>query len=352
VALLLAVLGASGCNLSFGATPHVTVTSAPTLSKITEFQFPARKAFARAITTGGDGNMWFGLTATSGGPDHIAPQIGRITPNGTITEFPLPARDAAIPSVAKGPDGNIWYLRTSSSGPARAVPSAVGRVTPTGVVTEFSYNGFGSSLTPGRDGALWFTEVNEAETRGFIGRITVEGKITEYPITPAGALPQAIVSGSDGALWFGTVASQSGAASIVRMTTQGAMKIFPLPAKAAAPSSLVFGPDGALWFVEPPVNLEKGPHLGHMLVTGEYKQYPLKVGGNVLAGLAVGPDNAIWVAGPGALERFTVLGAETNVALPNPNDVAVAITAGPHGFLWFSEIPVDANAAGKIARLS
>ena len=89
-----------------------------------------------------------------------------------------------------------------------------------------------------------------------------------------------------------------------------------------------------------------------MLVTGEYKQYPLKVGGNVLAGLAVGPDGAIWIAGPGILERFTMAEVETTIALPNPKDVAVAIAAGPKSTLWFSEIPDDSNAAGKIARLS
>jgi streptogramin lyase len=114
----------------------------------------------------------------------------------------------------------------------------------------------------------------------------------------------------------------------------------------------VFGPDGALWFVEAPVDLEAGPHLGRMLVTGEYKQYPLKVGGNVLAGLTVGPDGAIWVAGPGELERFTMADVETTIPLPNPKDVAVAIAAGPKDTLWFSELPADATAAGKIARLS
>jgi virginiamycin B lyase len=291
-------------------------------------------------------------------PAPIAPQVGVMTPDGTVREFPLPAPEETGVSVVWGPDNTIWYRREGSTDAQGKIvaPDAIGHIMPNGALKEFPIHGAGGSLAAGPDGALWFTEVKaggQGPATGAIGRISVAGKITEYPITPGSALPQGIVSGRDNALWFSISPSQGGASSIVRMTTDGAMQVFPLPAAADPPESLAYGPDGALWFVEAASDLEQGQHLGRLQPSGDYKRFPLKPGGYFAGSdLAVGPDNAIWVAGPGVLERFTGAGVETTIALPNPKDVAVAIVAGPKNTLWFSEAPADSSAAGKIARLS
>ena len=80
-----------------------------------------------------------------------------------VTEFPLPTPNAGPDAMQLGPDGNIWFSETEVS--------QIGRITPDGKVTEFK-----DGITPGskplsivvRDGALWFSEA--AGSR--IGRIT------------------------------------------------------------------------------------------------------------------------------------------------------------------------------------
>src|SRR5258708_2268003 len=53
-------------------------------------------------------------------------------------------------------------------------------------------------LTPGPDGALWFTEYIGNK----VGRITTGGVISEYAVPTATAYPIGITSGPDGAVWF------------------------------------------------------------------------------------------------------------------------------------------------------
>ncbi|MGI8736456.1 MAG: virginiamycin B lyase family protein [Candidatus Eremiobacter antarcticus] len=52
-------------------------------------------------------------------------------------------------------------------------------------------------ITEGPDGALWFTEYPSG-----IGRITVNGHITEYKIPTTYSLPSKIIRGPDNNLWF------------------------------------------------------------------------------------------------------------------------------------------------------
>jgi virginiamycin B lyase len=53
-----------------------------------------------------------------------------------------------------------------------------------------------ADLTPGSDGAVWFTEQNV----GQVGRITTDGVVTEYPAGP-GAMPHDITTTARG-IWF------------------------------------------------------------------------------------------------------------------------------------------------------
>ena len=91
------------------------------------------------------------------------------------------------------PDGNVWFSETEVS--------QIGRITPDGKITEFR-----DGITPGskplsiavRDGALWFSEA--AGNR--VGRITVDGVVTEFPIPSHDSQPRAMVTHPDGSIWF------------------------------------------------------------------------------------------------------------------------------------------------------
>src|SRR5262249_12544384 len=146
----------------------------------------------------------------------------------------------------------------------------MGRISPTGTTTEFRTSA-PLALTAGPDGALWYTALGPQkminEPSGKIGRITMTGEVTEFPLPKDGIVPRFLVSGADGALWFtfdtvennqGTAGSGSG---IGRITTTGAVTLFPLPSTAASASGLISDPDGNFWLAEAPTNKGLAPHL-------------------------------------------------------------------------------------------
>jgi virginiamycin B lyase len=55
-----------------------------------------------------------------------------------------------------------------------------------------------AGITIGPDGNLWFTEYEGHQ----IGRMTLDGTVTEFPVPTAGNVPYGIVTGPDGNLWF------------------------------------------------------------------------------------------------------------------------------------------------------
>src|ERR1700683_1995046 len=57
-------------------------------------------------------------------------------------------------------------------------------------------------ITPGPDGALWFTE-----NPNKIGRITLNGAITEHTLSTVEPLPKGIPLGPDGEMWFTELAN-------------------------------------------------------------------------------------------------------------------------------------------------
>jgi hypothetical protein len=89
---------------------------------------------------------------------------------------------------------------------------------------------------------LWFAE----QAGNKIGRITIDGAITEYPVPTAGGRPNSIVRGPDGALWFTEMVGNK----IGRITTAGIITEFPVPTAASTPIIIAAGPDGAMWFTE------------------------------------------------------------------------------------------------------
>jgi virginiamycin B lyase len=363
VASLALMMSMAGCSLEGDSSPKptLTATSASTLSKVAEFPVLSPGAFSLAMTAGADGNVWFSEMSVGGSTTSVPTKIGRITSAGTVTEFPLSVQNAVVESIVKGSDGNVWYLRTGSptSTPGAVTPYAIGRISPTGVMTEFSITEVGEVLTVGPDGALWFTELASGgahQLAGKIGRITVSGEISEFPLPTAGVLPGLITTGADGALWFTTAAMNQTAPviGIGRITTAGVVTMFPLPPMAGRASSLVSGPDGNLWLTEPPANKGLAPHLARVTPAGAYTEFPLKGAGQGAVGLAAGPDGALWAGGVGLIERFTVAGVESSIALPDPNYQVIALTAGPNGTLWFSEVSSNSGApgtTGKIGRI-
>jgi virginiamycin B lyase len=246
---------------------------------VTVFTIPTANAVPNQITAGPDGALWFGEFGQN--------QIGRVTTAGQFSEFPLPNFRAQ--GMTPGPDGNVWF-NTSTGG-------QIGRITPAGAVTLFpTPGGAATDLTFGPDGNIWYT----AQSTNRIGRMTTAGAAVEFTVTGA---PGAIAAGPDGALWF---TQTTGSGRIGRMAIDGTVTNFQVPTASAATNAIVPGPDGNLWFTE-----SAAGKIGRITTAGQVVEFDLGV--TPLAGLGTGPDGALWVPEPQAAQM-----ARVDAGAPDP----------------------------------
>src|SRR5204862_11831 len=102
---------------------------------------------------------------------------------------PVPTLKAGLGPITNGPDGNVWFGEIEK----------IGKITPDGKITEYVIAGSGPyGLAAGPDGNVWFTE---RLSSGAIGKITPDGKITEYALPTQCCAPGSITAGPDGNLW-------------------------------------------------------------------------------------------------------------------------------------------------------
>jgi virginiamycin B lyase len=173
--------------------------------QIVEYAIPTASSMPTSITQGPDGNLWF----TEPGANKVAD----ITPAGSITEFPLPSPSPATyyvhGGIAAGADGKLWFdFRQCNSHLTGGIfrecdPVVIDKITSNAAITGFQFSGsaFCSSvgrLTAGPDGNVWFTESSADQ----LGRITMTGAVTEFPVRTPNSSPGDITSGPGGTLWF------------------------------------------------------------------------------------------------------------------------------------------------------
>jgi virginiamycin B lyase len=206
-----------------------------------------------SLVTGPDGNFWFTEYVSPNIWDSTTPHIhaiARMTPAGVITDFPMPTPTDIANFITKGPDGNLWFTIDSNIG--QNAHGKIGRITPQGKITvlDTPSNIFGlSALTNGADGNLWVSGGR------YILRVTPAGQVKEFPMPTVAGKDQYdqpfaanIIAGPDGALWF--LSSQHW---IGRMTTDGKIQQYPYSSKPDFPESWrvyttpAFAADGTLW---------------------------------------------------------------------------------------------------------
>ncbi|HET9392663.1 MAG TPA: hypothetical protein VFO29_03930 [Candidatus Rubrimentiphilum sp.] len=276
--------------------------------KITEFSLlPATPGWIEAhpcshrqplrIATGPDRALWFSETVGCNERDSVgSPQIGRMTLGGKVSEFHVPSSAGAVDAIASGPDHAIWFVEAEGG--------KVGRVSTTGKISEFAASRNGRDLVGiigGRDDAVWFIVTGcptcspRAEaSKGYVGRITPEGKITYHTISNNGV--GGFAWGPDGALWF----TDSAQDRVGRLTLRGKLTQFLFPAPTLCkcnteaiptrdPRAIVSGPDSALWIVEPYAN-----KIGRVSMTGKLAEFPVPTIDSFPSDIAAGPDGSIW----------------------------------------------------------
>lgn len=272
--------------------------------------------------------------------------IARAEPVGAVEHFPT---KCGVGTLAAGADGNVWFScsRERSGAKGRAM---IGRITPQGKVTEFSAGIPGGAgirdLVAGADGSLWFTLSGAAyppskSRPSAIGRITTSGVVTLFRTgLRKRSAPGEIVAGSDGNLWF-TDDAYSQPPELGRVTPEGAITEFPTGLKPPLGlGGLAIGADGNAWFTQvfdlPHGNGEPGGLIGRLSPSGAVAQFgaaPAALGAPV-----AGPDGNVWFVGDDGhvtIDRVTPNGEITQFRAGIESE-PLALLAGPDGRVWFA----------------
>ena len=308
-----------------------TETSANQIGRITAAgavtEYPVTTAAAQpyGITAGSDGALWF--------TELNANKIGRISPAGVITEYPVPTPDAAPNWITAGPDGALWFTEQGTN--------QIGRITISGVVTEYivpplpPYSGLVlNGIAAGSDGALWFAGAGTNNNDQcfsfpfcvlpFIGRISTAGTVSEYSLAGDDfAEPYAITPGPDGALWF-----TDGAGQIGRITTAGNVARYRGPTSTTAVGALPLEPTARSGSQRGPASRRRIPdrdaawlrqRLAESPLTGTFLNIQYPAGPPEPLGIAAGPTATLWFAESGS--GGNKIGSFAVSTLPGPPTV-------------------------------
>ena len=348
-ALILAVIATTiYTQFATRRTAHPAATA--TAGAFTKITLPdSNNREISALAPAPDGSLWFADFAS------ISGKISHLKPDGTLAEFPIPTADKVkavyLYSLVFAADGNLWFSGDDVNG--SIYTPFLRRMTPDGSVTELQLpaNLHTSPLVNGPDGALWFIGskyLSASSSPSYaqeIGRITMDGHITEYPIPSqdnGGALIDLCV-GPDQAIWYtwndASKNSTKPTGRIGRMSLSGQVQEFPVP---YPPEYIASGKDGALWYSElAPTDIAgdtakaRQGFLGRITTTGVATEVPINPSASARL-IAAGSDGAIWYTvreGNGsALGRVTADGNVKSVTTP-ANPPFYLIVAG-NGVLW------------------
>lgn len=181
--------------------------------------------------------------------------------------------------------------------------------------------------------------------------------IHEFPLPTKDYIPGAIVTGTDGALWFTEVLASGPGGKIGRITTTGVITEYPLPHSGSYVTDIARGSDsnGIVWFTGASMS---GPSfIGRVASTGMITEASTLDPGAMALRLTTGPDGALWFtvieAGTqtGKIGRITATGDVRYYPLSSHALTPRDITTGPDGALWFTEFSLS-GAPGKIGRLA
>src|SRR5579863_9575317 len=187
----------------------------------------------------------------------------------------------------------------------------------------------------------------------------IRGIFHEYALPPSQFVPFTITAGPDGNLWFTErTQNQNGSAQggkIARFTPTGTLREFSLPSADASATDIITGPDGNLWFTE-------GDKIARITPLGKITEFPVASANSI----ATGPDGNLWFTEQSKIGRMTPAGKVSEFSLPihqypagsNPIKAPagsgagqpLAITAGPDGNLWFTELLQ--NGGSSIGRIT
>jgi len=266
-------------------------------------------------------------------PAGTGPQVKQIGDGSDFQSFPLSHKGDAV-GIAAAANGDVWFTDKTTA--------QIGRITMNGVVTEFSLPDSHSKpydIVRGPDGAMWFTDLRFPK----IGRITADGVISEIHPSNFSNIYE-ITIGPDGAFWFtGGARGVGGSALVGRMTTLGQTTSFPIPTAYG----IATGPDGNLWVTAD----TNGHSIFRMTPSGVVTEFKLPDDAEANE-ITSGPDGKLWflmyrTSIGYEIGRMTTTGTLKEFPL-GPSHVPSDITSA-YGSVWYT---LGASAGAGIANIT
>jgi streptogramin lyase len=241
--------------------------------------------------------------------------------------------------ITSGQDGNLWFTTGGDTG--SLVGGKIGRLTVSGTPTLFpilaavnnpyNFTVLSVGIVWGPDGNVWFDDVG-SDGKAYISMATPSGVITNYLFSMNDPQVGRVAVGPDGNIWAALTDSSpsSGSNKIEVCTTSGSISEKTLPGYSG-PYGITTGPDGNVWFTETSTPYD----IARLTLTGALMEFPASPSGR---NIVVGADNNLWfTAPPSNIGRSTPNGTVVDFPLPTASSGPGDLTKGPDGNVWFTE---------------
>ena len=277
-----------------------------------------------------------GCAQTAAPPTGHAGLAGLVTTHAAMPSTPAlkffdtPSAGAWPDYITPGPQHALWFSEFDTD--------RIGRITTDGKITEFPLPSDTDieGIVAGPDGNIWFTGPGSER----IGKMTPSGVVQTFSITGSNPSPRGIAVGPDKNLW----AVEFYDSYVDRIMLDGKIRRFAIPGQAAYPWWIVAGPDGDLWFTESATD-----------VIGRFNPKTLRFDKSLSVptasstpwGIMVGPDKRIWFTERNGNKLGVVVNGKIfEASIPDANSYPDTIVLGPDGDLWFTEM--NDQAIGRI----
>jgi virginiamycin B lyase len=334
-------LGSSG-NPSFGFNPNNFSTAAKGLAVTVSYR--------PSGVTGAQVQNGFStvLTATAGNGATVgSATFAALAPH--VTEFTTPTAASQPFQITPGSDGAMWFSENAAGKIARIPTNA----TSSTQITEFAIPTAAAApfgLVNGPDGQIWFTEQGGNKIGHIPVTATSGADISEIALPTAGSTPTGITAGSDNALYFTEVSGNRVGRIPTNATSTSAITEITVPVAAAHPFGMSTAADGTIWFTELSANIVAHMPLGATLPS-QITSITIPTAGSSPLGIASGAAGTTIVAERNTTKIASVpSGATTTSQITEFNTGAGQpywTVLGPDGAIWFAE--ASGNKIGRIA---
>jgi virginiamycin B lyase len=234
--------------------------------ELSRISWDAPRSRPMVVTRVGD-EVWFTC-----GDGHL----GRVDRTSTVSRLSVRTAGSTPYGICAGPDKGIWYTLMDRD--------LVGHVGPDGQseAVAMPEGSMPSMITADSRGTLWVT-LNQADA---VASVTATGEVTVHPLPTSGGAPVGIAAGPE-CVWFAEI----GAGQLGRIGVDGVITEIALSDPASRPHAVAATDDGGcwatLWASSSAVRLDSGG--------GVVDEVRFAAGAEP-HGIAVAADGSVWVA--------------------------------------------------------